>query len=131
MNESVSFINFDKSVKDAAKMMEKGNYGAIPVEKNNKMVGMITDRDIAVRIVAKDKSPSQTRVSDCMTKGIDYCFDEDDVKSVVEKMKTSHHRRIPVVNKDKKLVGIVGLKELATKAKGKGYAQETLEGIYQ
>ena len=130
MHKKVDVINFDKSVKEAAEMMAKGNYGALPVEKDDKMVGMITDRDITLRVVATDKEASNTKVSECMSSGIDYCFDDEDIKILASKMKTSQHHRIPIVNREKRLVGIVSSKDLATYAKDKDLTQNTFAKIY-
>lgn len=130
MNKNVNVINFEKTLKDAAKMMADGNFGALPVEKNDKMVGMITDRDIALRALAKDRDPSTTTVETCMTEKIEYCFEDDDVNELVKKMKSSHRRRYPVVNKNKKLVGIVSLRELVTKIDDKDLMSTALEGIF-
>lgn len=130
MNKKVDVIHYDKTVKDAAKMMAVSNCGALPVERADKMVGMVTDRDIAVRVVAEGKDPSKTKVQDCMTKGIDYCFEEDHVEDVAEKMASAKHRRIPVVNKNKRLVGIVSLSDLAATARDKDLTQKTMERIY-
>ena len=116
MTTGVDVINVGKPVVEAAKLMASGDYGSLPVEENDKMVGMITDRDIAVRVVAQNKDPQSTMVQDCMSRGIDYCFDDDDVEDISQKMKSNQHRRIPVVNRDKRLVGIVSLGDLALSA---------------
>ena len=128
MNKTVDVINCEKSVFDAAEMMAKGDYGAIPVERNDKMVGMITDRDICIRVVAEKKSPDSTKVSECMTEGISYCFDDEDITTIGRKMMNSQIHRLPVVNRDKKLVGIVSTKELVT-AHNKDLTQDTFEQI--
>lgn len=130
MHKKVDVINFNKTVEEAAEMMAKGNYGALPVEKDDKMVGMITDRDITLRVVAKKKEASKIKVFDCMTSGIDYCFDDEDVKDLANKMKSSQHHRIPIVNREKRLVGIVSSKDLATLAKDKDLIQSTFARIY-
>jgi CBS domain-containing protein len=130
MRKKVDVINFEKSVLEAAEMMSKGNYGALPVEKDDKMIGMITDRDIALRVVAGKKEAASTSVFDCMTSGIQYCFDDEDVKELAQKMKKTQRHRIPVVNREKRLVGIVSSKDLATHAKDKELTQSTFERIY-
>lgn len=130
MNTKVDVINFDKTVYDAAEMMAHGNYGALPVEKEDKMVGMVTDRDIALRIVAGKKDASSTKVGDIMSAGIDYCFDDEDVGILAEKMKIGQIHRIPVVNREKRLVGIVSSKELVLNARNAGLTQQTMDGIY-
>ena len=131
MHKNVDVINYNKSVQEAAEMMARGNYGALPVEKDDKMIGMITDRDIALRVVAGKKEAGSTKVADCMTSGIEYCFDDEDVKVLANKMKTSQRHRIPVVNREKRLVGIVSSKDLATNAKDKELTQDTFAKIYK
>jgi len=130
MHKNVDVINYNRSVQEAAEMMAKGDYGALPVEKDDKMIGMITDRDIALRVVAGKKTPSTTKVFDCMSSGIDYCFDDQDVQELANKMKSSQRHRIPVVNREKRLVGIVSSKDLATQAKDKNLILSTFEKIY-
>jgi CBS domain-containing protein len=129
MNEDVDVINCDRSICDAAKMMSESGYGSLPVEKEDKMIGMITDRDITVRVVAKGLDPATTRVEDCMSKGIDWCYEDDEVEDLAEKMANSRHRRIPIVNREKRLVGIVSLGDLAASAGDSDLTHKTLERI--
>ena len=75
MHEGVQVISHKKSVEDAARLMEQGDFGSLPVEKNDKMVGMITDRDITIRVIAKGKNPKTTKVGECMSEGINFCFE--------------------------------------------------------
>ncbi|WPU66756.1 CBS domain-containing protein [Peredibacter starrii] len=131
MNSNVEVINCEKSVFDAAQMMARGDYGSLPVERDDKMIGMITDRDITIRVVAERKDPSKTKVYDCMTEKITYCFDDEDVEGIADKMKSAQIHRIPVVNRDKRLVGIVSSKELVSNAQNPKVTQETLNQIYQ
>lgn len=130
MKTKVDVIPFSSPVQEAAKKMAEGNYGALPVAKDDKMIGMITDRDLALRVVAGNKDAAQTTVEECMSPGIDYCFDDDDIVAVAKKMQDSHHRRIPVVNRDKRLVGIVSFGDLAAKARNKELTQATFEHIW-
>lgn len=130
MNKSVDVINCDKSIFEAAQMMAKGDYGSIPVERNDKMIGMITDRDITVRVVAAKKSPESATVKEFMTEGINYCFDDEDVSDIARKMQSSQIHRIPVVNREKRLVGIVSSKEVV-KAHNKDLTQDTFEHILE
>lgn len=126
MKENAEVINCERSVEEAAQMMAKGNFGGIPVERNDKMVGMITDRDIVVRVVAESKDPKKTRVLDCMSEGISYCFDDEDVEEVARKMSSVQVRRLPVVNRNKKLVGIISLVDIARKGKNEKLTHETM-----
>ncbi|MNL30519.1 Hypoxic response protein 1 [compost metagenome] len=113
MHKGVLVINHKSSVEEAAKMMEKGDFGSLPIEKNDKMIGMLTDRDIAIRVVAKGKNPKTTKVSECMSEGINYCFEDEDIEHVAMKMREKKQRRMPVVNRQKRLVGMVSLAELS------------------
>ncbi len=85
MHQKAKVINYEHSVEEAAKLMEKEDCGSIPVERNDKMVGMITDRDIAIRVVAHGKDPRKTKVQEIMSKGINYCFEDDDIQEVRKK----------------------------------------------
>jgi CBS domain-containing protein len=129
MSKQVDIIHFDSPVQEAAVKMANGNFGALPVEKNDKMIGMITDRDIAIRLVAPRKDPLKTTVEECMTKGIEFCFEDDDVSELARKMQHSRHRRIPVINSKKRLVGIVSVGDLAVKVRNKELTQSTFEQI--
>lgn len=114
MTKDVELIAKDKTIKDAARMMRDGGIGAIPVSNNDRLIGMITDRDIAVSVVAEGKSADSTRVEECMTEKIKYCFEDEDLREVVSQMDQLHVRRLPVMNRDKRLVGIISLGDLAS-----------------
>jgi len=126
MKDKPEVINCERSVEEAAKMMEKGNFGGVPVERNDKMIGMITDRDIVVRCVAHGKDARSTRILDCMSEGISYCYEDEEVTEVARKMASVQHRRLPVINRNKKLVGIVSLVDIARKGKNEKLTHETL-----
>jgi CBS domain-containing protein len=84
----------------------------VPVGENDRLVGMITDRDIAVRAVAQGKGPD-TPVRDVMSKDVKFCYDDEDLEHVADNMGELQVRRLPVVNRDKRLVGIVALGDIA------------------
>jgi len=129
MSKSVEVIHFDRSVQEAAKKMASGNFGILPVEKNDKMVGMISDRDITLRLAAMNKNAGQTTVEECMSKGVNFCYEDDAVEVLAKMMEDTRHRRIPVINKEKRLVGIVSYGDLVTKAKNRDLSQKTFEHI--
>ena len=112
MTPKVRMIHPDQTIREAAKLMSEIDAGALPVAENDRLVGMITDRDIAVRGVAQGKSP-ETNVRDVMTRDILYCFDDQDLEDVACNMSRNQVRRLPVVSHDKRLVGIVSLGDLA------------------
>jgi len=129
MKTRADVIHFDHTVEEAAKMMAKGDYGSLPIERNDRMIGMITDRDIVVRVVAKGLNPSSTTVEQCMSEGISYCFEEDEIAVVGQKMISNKIRRMPVVNKNKKLVGMLSLGDIANKAQNKNLSHDILSQI--
>ena len=127
MTRSVRTITPDESIGEAAKMMAELDAGAIPIGENDRLVGMITDRDIAVRAVAQNKGP-ETKVRDVMTPDVKYCFEDDDVDKVVKNMAEIQVRRLPVISRDKRLVGTVSLGNIAISA-GPGKAGQAEAGI--
>lgn len=128
MTKDVEIINPNDSLKDAAEKMRTLNVGPLPVCEGDKLMGIITDRDIVVRAVSQGMDPNNTRVSQAMTDEIEYVYEDDDISTVVRKMKDEQIRRILVVNRDKKLVGIVALGDLA-EAMDTQEAGKTLESI--
>lgn len=130
MSRDVDVIHRDKTVMEAAKMMKSGDYGSIPVQSEDKLRGMITDRDIVLRVVAEGRDPDQVTVAEIMTEGIDWCYEDESLEEVGEKMKRSRHRRFPVMNRDKRLVGIISLGDLATgERRTDSITQETYKEI--
>jgi len=112
MSSDVKIASPDQSIRDAAKMMAELDAGVLPVGENDKLVGMITDRDIAVRAVAAGKPPT-TPVREVMSSEVKYCFDDEDLDDVAENMADIKVRRLPVLNREKRLVGIVSLGDIA------------------
>jgi len=112
MSRDVQLASPKQSIRDAAKMMAKIDAGALPVEENDRLVGVITDRDITVRAVAEGKAPS-TKVRDVMSQEVLYVFDDQDLEAVARNMAEMKVRRMPVVNREKRLVGILSFGDLA------------------
>jgi len=115
MTTDVIVANPDQTIREAARMMAECDAGALPVGENDRLVGVITDRDIAIRAVAQGRPP-ETRVRDVMSAEVLYCFEDDDVGHVAKNMGELQVRRLPVVNRDKRLVGIVSVADLARNA---------------
>lgn len=128
MTGDVEVINPNDTLRDAAEKMRTLNVGAIPVCDGQRVVGIITDRDVVVRAIALGKDANNTQVSDAMSPGIEYCFDDDEVESVLDRMKKKQIRRIIVVNRGKKLVGFVSLGDLSGEV-SEHKVGEALEGI--
>jgi CBS domain-containing protein len=113
MTRDVEVVNPNDTLREAAEKMRSLNVGPLPVSDGQRVLGMITDRDIVVRAIAIGKDPISTKVSDVMTSGIQYCFDDDNVDTVLNRMKEQQIRRFIVVDRNKKLVGIVALGDLS------------------
>jgi len=129
MTRDVRVARPDQSIQEAARMMADVDAGIMPVGEGDHLVGMITDRDIAVRAVAEGKGP-QTPVREVMSPEVKYCFEDDDTDAVARNMAEIQVRRLPVVNRDKRLVGIVSLGDLAV-MEGTHPAGEAMSGISQ
>jgi CBS domain-containing protein len=102
----------EQSIREAACLMAEIDAGSLPVGEGDRLVGMITDRDIAVRAVAAGQTP-ETRVRDVMSKEVLYCFEDEDLDDVARNMSNVKVRRLPVLDRDKRLVGILSMGDLA------------------
>jgi CBS domain-containing protein len=111
MTRDVRIARPDQSIREAATVMAEIDAGALPVGEQDRLIGVITDRDIAVRAVAQGKAPT-TMVRDVMSQEVLYCFDDQDLDDVAKNMGNVKVRRLPVVNRDKRLVGILSLGDL-------------------
>lgn len=105
-------IRAGESVLHAAETLAKSNIGALPVELEDRLIGMLTDRDIVVRVVAAGHDPAKIKVEEVVSPQVKYCFDDEDVEHVKQNMQQLRVRRLPVVNRDKRLVGIVSLEDI-------------------
>ena len=115
MSGDVKVISPDMSIRDAARQMRDGDFGMLPVGENDRMIGTISDRDIAIRAVAEGKDTG-TKVRDVMSEGIAWAFEDDSVEEAAKIMSKCQVRRLPVVNRDKRLVGIVALGDFAVES---------------
>ena len=129
MTSDVRLVDLGTTLKDAAQMMREGDFGLLPIGENDRLVGTITDRDISIRAVASGKDPNSTTVRDAMSQGIFYCFEDQSVDEVAAMMGDNQVRRMPVLNRDKRLVGIVALGDLATERGADDDAGEALSEI--
>jgi len=127
MTTDVKIANPNQTIRDAARLMAQIDVGVLPVGENDRLVGMITDRDIAIRAVGADKGP-QTPIREAMSKEVLYCFEDDDLDDVVQNMADIKLRRLPVLDRDKRLVGILSLGDIAL-TEGAGSAGSALCGI--
>ena len=127
MTSSIETVGPDHTTKDAAAFMLSADTGSIPVCDGDTVIGMITDRDIAVRGVAAGKGPDCS-VRDLMSKDVVCVRDSDDAQSVAQRMSEAQVRRLPVLNADGNLVGIVSLGDLSREASDAA-ANRALEGV--
>ena len=115
MSRDVKVISPDMTIKEAARTMRDGDFGMLPVGEYDRMIGAISDRDIAIRAVAEGNGPD-TKVREVMSAGIYWAYDDDSVEHAAILMSRHQVRRLPVVDHDKRLVGIVALGDFAVHA---------------
>jgi CBS domain-containing protein len=127
MTREILVANPEQTVQQAARMMADIDAGVLPVGENDRLVGMITDRDIAIRCVAKGNGPD-AKIRDVMSHDVKYCFSDQDIDEVTHNMAEIQVRRLPVLDRDKRLVGIVSLGDIATVGEAME-AGEALSGI--
>lgn len=116
MTRDVKIASPEDTLQHAAQMMGDGDFGILPVGENDRLVGMLTDRDITVRAVAQGKAPDRCRVRDVMTSDIKYVYEDESLEDAARNMSELQVRRLPVLNRNKRLVGIVSLGDLALKS---------------
>ena len=119
----------DATLHEAAERMKALDVGALPVCDNDRLVGMLTDRDITVRGTAEGLPPGLGQVRDVMTPDVIYCFEDQGVTEAARLMEEKRVRRLVVLDRNKRLVGIVSLGDLAVKAGAEGHSGEALEQV--
>lgn len=129
MSKKPEYLSPTATLKEAAELMLKHDYGFVPIGDNDRLVGAVTDRDISIRAIAKGKDPNKTQLKDVMTKGIHYCFEEDDLDKVANMMKDHQIRRLVVLNTKKRMTGILSLGDIAIKSKNHDLCAEVTEGV--
>ena len=130
MSRDVKRVTPDTTIREAAQQMRDGDFGMLPVTENDRMIGAISDRDIAIRAVADDKGPATT-VRDVMTTGICWAYEDESVERAAQIMSERQVRRLPIVDRDKRLVGIVALGDFAVERAEIEPAATALSGISQ
>src|SRR5262249_1594853 len=129
MTRRAECIPPDATLQEAAERMKQRDVGSLPVCDNNRLVGMLTDRDITVRSVSEGFDPRTDLVREVMTPQVVYCYEDQDVTDAAKLMKEKQIRHLAVLNRQKRLTGIVSLGDLAVEAGNEQLAGETLEGI--
>jgi CBS domain-containing protein len=128
MTREVRVANPEDTVQQVVRLMQEEDIGALPVGEGDRLVGMVTDRDVALRVVAEGRDPARTKVREVMTADVRYVFEDEDLSQVADNMAEQQVRRLPVVNRDKRLVGVLSLGDL-TNATGPQFAGRALAGI--
>ena len=113
MEREIRVASPDDSVQQLARLMREDDTGILPVGEGDRLVGMVTDRDVAVRLVAEGRDPAQTKVRDVMTADVRYVYEDEDIERVAENMAAQQVRRLPVMNRQKRLVGVVSIGDIA------------------
>jgi CBS domain-containing protein len=129
MTSNVEVIHPDATLQDSAKKMKDLDVGSLPVCDGQQLVGTITDRDIVVRAIAEGRSPTSTPVRMAMTPEAIYCFEDQTVEEAAKLMKEKQIRRLPILNRNKQLVGIVSLGDLAVDTSDETMIGETLTKV--
>lgn len=131
MSPTFQWIAPNASVQDAARMMKSKDIGFLPVVESDKMIGTITDRDITINAVAAGKDTSSAKVKECMNAKLYYCYDDQTADEICENMAEMQVSRFPVVNRDKRLVGVVSYADLSAAASPEVYtsAQQQLKSV--
>ena len=128
MHKGVEWVSPDTPITAIAEKMQKGDIGAIPVGENDRLVGMVTDRDLAVRGLVKGKDISKLTAKDVMTKGVSWCRDSDSATEAARLMETKHIRRLPVIDEKKRMVGMLSLGDISHAASQRT-AAEALKAV--
>jgi CBS domain-containing protein len=129
MTREVRLCTPGQTIREVAKIMAEIDAGSVPVGENDRLIGMVTDRDIAIRAVAAGKGP-ETPVREVMSEHIHYCFDDEEIDDVAQNMGDIRLRRLPVVNRDKRLVGILSLGDVA-RSEGGETVGDAVVGVSQ
>lgn len=131
MTPQVEVISPDISVEEAAETMSNMDVGILPVCDGKKLIGMLTDRDIVLRVLGRKQDPKVMKVGETMTRDVTYCFDDQDIQEAAMLMVEKRIRRLVVLNREKNLVGIVSLGDLAVHSGNTILGGEVLEFVSQ
>jgi CBS domain-containing protein len=124
-------ISPEAMICEAAQRMAEQDIGMLPVCDGERLVGAVTDRDLVIRGLAKGYDPLSTKVKDVMTPRICYCFEDNSLEEVARIMEERQIRRMPILNSNKRLVGIVSLGDLAVRSQNRDLTEEVLEHVSQ
>jgi len=129
MTRNPEVVSGDASLQEAATKMKNLDVGLMPICDGDRLQGMLTDRDITIRATADGRDPNKTKVTEVMSTDVAYCFEDQDVAEAVSLMEARQIRRLPILNKDKRLVGVVSLGDIAVHVGDRDLAGETLQEV--
>jgi len=129
MTHGAEVIAPEATLQEAAKKMQRLDVGPLPVCDGERLIGMLTDRDITVRAVAEGCDPTTTTVREAMTPDVAYCFEDQEVHEAAQIMEQYQIRRLPILNRNKRLVGLVSLGDLAVSPDNRRLASKVLEQV--
>lgn len=122
-------VHPDATICEAARKMKECDIGMLPVCDGERLVGSLTDRDLTIRAVADGADPLKTKVREVMTSKVYYCFEDDGLQEAARVMEDQQIRRLPVINSDKRLVGIISLGDLAVRTHDQKLVEEVMERV--
>jgi CBS domain-containing protein len=128
MHRGVEWVSPDTSLAEVARLMRRHDIGAVPVGENDRLIGMVTDRDIVCRGLAEDKDPRKLTAREVMTKGIVFCRSEEDLDEATKTMEDRQIRRLPVIDANRRMVGILSLGDVSS-AGEKDLSGEVLQAV--
>jgi CBS domain-containing protein len=129
MTRNVEVVAAGATLKEAAAKMKDLDVGLMPVCDGDRLKGMLTDRDITVRATARGYDPNKTKVSEVMSTDIAYCLEDQEIEEAVSLMEARQIRRLPILNQEKQLIGVVSLGDIAVHVGDRDLTGETLEEI--
>jgi CBS domain-containing protein len=129
MTPRVEWLEAGASLQEAARRMKERNIGFLPVFQGDQMVGVLTDRDIVVRAIAQGKDPATTTVAEIMSPRVVWCFDDEDIDHVERLLKSRQIHRLPVLDRQRRLVGVVSLSDLAVRGADEHLVAQVLERV--
>ena len=128
MHKGVQWVGPGTSVNQLAKLMREHDIGAIPIGENDRLIGMVTDRDIVCRCIAEGLDPKAATARDVMTAGILYCLDKQELDDAARVMEMKRVRRLPVINGKKRMVGMLSLGDVYNAAP-RTVSEETMQAV--
>jgi CBS domain-containing protein len=129
MSSKVRLAALDDTIQQATRLMRDEDTGVLPVGEGDRLVGIITDRDVTMRLVAEGKDPARTKVREVMTQEVKYVFEDEDLGHVADTMAEQQARRLPVINREKRVVGVISMGDLSRGPQSGRYAERARQGV--